>query len=566
MASIGLRKKIKDAKTERKLTVWGLVLMMVLAVFVMTGCGHSNSNDSSGDNGNDSVAAIPDDDGGSSDANDDGGTTDTGDDGSTTDTGDGGGTTDTGNDGGTSDTGDDGGAPPGGDGAPPGDGGAPPGDGGGPPGGGAPPGGGPPGGGSSSDIDKTGVYEQNGGTVTETAMTYAATQTDESAVYVYGAGIYSLSDATLTKTGDSSSVNSSNFYGNNAVVLAEDGSTINLTNCTLTTDSSGSNGAFAYEKGSVVNVTNCTISTTGNSARGVDATYGGTINIYDSDITTTGAHCSALATDRYDNASGQPVINAYNVIGEVDGDGSCGIYSTGIFYVEDSTLTANGSGAAVIEGTNSITLVNTHLIVTDLYSREDKYGVMVYQSMSGDALGNTGTLDMTGGSITVDGGPYLLNTNDEAYFTLEEVALDGSDIILKTGKYDWHATATNGGISHLTTYNQAMVGDFIVDSYGNITAALSDGSSLVGAIDSDNSTNLNGSGETEGGYVSLTLDSTSTWTATADSWVDELEGVELSGGVPVNVDAASGVTIYYGSGTGLSGSYTLSSGGQLQAL
>lgn len=423
--------------------------------------------------------------------------------------------------------------------------------------------------GTTTSDGKTGVYEQDGGDVTESESTYAATETDESAVYVYGAGTYTLTDGTLTKTGDTSSEEDSNFYGNNAIVLAEDGSEINLDGCTLSSDSDGSNGVFAYESGSVINVTNCTITTTGDSARGVDATYGGEINISDSTITTTGAHCSVLATDRYDTASGEPEVNAYNVTGEASGDGSAGIYSTGIFYVELCDLTANATGAAVIEGTNSITLVDTDLTVTDLYSSEDKFGVMVYQSMSGDALGNTGTFDMTGGSITVDGGPIMLNTNDEAYFSLNNVTLSGSTIILKTGKYDWGATASNGGISHLTTIGQTMVGDFIVDEYGNITAGLTDGSSLEGAIDPDNSSNSNSSG-TEGGYVSLTLDSTSSWTADENSYVDELNGVVIDGGtgLPTNVLPDSGVTIYYGTSDTLSGDYDFSGsgGGYIVAL
>lgn len=240
---------------------------------------------------------------------------------------------------------------------------------------------------------KSGVYEQDGGNVTESGMTYAATQTDESAVYVYGAGTYTLTGGTMTKTGDNSSEEDSNFYGNNAIVLAEGGSIIYLDNCSLTSDSDGSNGAFAYEAGSEVNLTNCTISTTGDSARGVDATYGGTINISDSTITTTGAHCSVIATDRYDTASGAPEVNAYRVTGEASGDGSAGIYSTGIFYVEDCTFTADATGGAVIEGSNSITLEDSHLIVTDLYSSEDKfYG-------TSDTLTNSNYTFPSGGQI-----------------------------------------------------------------------------------------------------------------------------------------------------------------------
>jgi hypothetical protein len=149
-----------------------------------------------------------------------------------------------------------------------------------------------------------------------------------------------------------------------------------------------------------------------------------------------------------------------------------------------------------------------------------------------------------------------MNTNDEGYFNLTSVDLVAdSGIILKSCKCDWGAEATNGGVTHLVADTQIMYGDFIVDDYGDITASLTNDSYLEGAIDPDNAA----------GPVSLTLDATSTWLATADSYVDELEGVELSGGVPTNVDAQSGVTITYASGSGLSGDYTLASGGQLVA-
>jgi hypothetical protein len=111
-------------------------------------------------------------------------------------------------------------------------------------------------------------------------------------------------------------------------------------------------------------------------------------------------------------------------------------------------------------------------------------------------------------------------------------------------------------VTHLVADTQIMNGDFIVDDYGDITASLTNDSYLKGAIDPDNAA----------GPVSLTLDATSSWLATADSYVDELEGVEFSEGVPTNVDAPSGVTITYGSGSGLSGDYTLASGGVLQLV
>jgi hypothetical protein len=403
-------------------------------------------------------------------------------------------------------------------------------------------------------IEKSGVYEQNGRSVTERDKFYSAAETDESSIYVYGGGIYTLSDSTLDKTGDTSSDGNSNFYGHNAIALAEGGSTVNLSGCTLTSDADGANAAFAYEAGTVINLSNCDIVTTGDSSRGVDATYGGEVNIIDSTITTSGAHCGGLATDRYDTTTGAPKINADNVVVITSGQGSPGIYCTGTFVVENSTLTASGSEAAVVEGSNSIILIDTDLSSTVV----DLWGIMIYQSMSGDALGNTGTFTMKGGSLSkTNGGPLLMNTNDEGYFYLTSVELSAdSGTILKSCKCDWGAAeAANGGVTHLIADTQIMYGDFIVDDYGDITASLANNSYLEGAIDPDNAA----------GPVSLTLDSTSTWMATTDSYVDKLEGVELLKGVPTNVDAQSGVTITYGSGSGLSGDYTLASGGQLMS-
>lgn len=102
--------------------------------------------------------------------------------------------------------------------------------------------------------------------MTESNLTYEATETDESAVYVYRAGTYTLTGATLTKTGDTSSDADNNFYGINALVLAEDGSTIPLTDSTLYSNADGANGIFAYDEGTTIYVEGCTIETHGDSS------------------------------------------------------------------------------------------------------------------------------------------------------------------------------------------------------------------------------------------------------------------------------------------------------------
>ncbi len=413
---------------------------------------------------------------------------------------------------------------------------------------------------SSSTATKTGAYEQDGGTKSETGVTYTATDSDESGVYVYGGGTYNLTNGTVEKTGgDTSSGDNSNFYGLNAIVLAEDQSTINLSGCTLDSTTEGSNGAFAYGEGSKVTLTNCTITTTANSSRGVDATYGGSIDISNSTISTQGDHCAALASDRYEN-NNPPGITADNVDGTTAGDGSPGIYSTGTFNVSNSDLMATGSEAAGIEGFNSITLTDTAI------TGYKKWGVIVYQSTSGDSTAGTGTFNMTGGSLTNNSsGPVFMVCNTAAIINLNSVAIttSGSVLIRATDSSsgdsninaDWGSA---GGDVTFTATDQTLAGTISINSLSSLDMTLSGTTTLSGDVEDD------------GGEVDITLDGSSAkWTATATSHVSSLDGIRFSGSTPTNVDAASGVIIYYGSATddsnnSLTSTYTLASGGTLQ--
>jgi len=67
--------------------------------------------------------------------------------------------------------------------------------------------------------------------------------------------------------------------------------------------------------------------------------------------------------------------------------------------------------------------VNT-LVDTDLSSSmADKWGVMIYQSMSGDAQGTRGVFTMGGGSLanTATTGPLFYVTNSTGVITLQGV-------------------------------------------------------------------------------------------------------------------------------------------------
>lgn len=173
----------------------------------------------------------------------------------------------------------------------------------------------------ASEFTAAKVVDGTAANIQNTSLT--ATQTDENAFLVRNGGQVTLADSTLAKTGDSSSADASNFSGQNAVFLASN-SNAKLSNLTLTSNADGANAVFATGKTSTVTADHLTIHTKNNSSRGLDATYGGTIKAANVDITTEGAHCGALATDR---GEGNVIVNGAKI--KTSGEGSPCVYSTG---------------------------------------------------------------------------------------------------------------------------------------------------------------------------------------------------------------------------------------------
>lgn len=99
-------------------------------------------------------------------------------------------------------------------------------------------------------------------------------------------------------------------------------------------------------------------------------------------IKTSGGSSATLATDR-----GEGTVIAKNSKLETNGSGSPVIYSTGDISIENTEGTANGSQMVVIEGKNSATVTNSTLTASGKGNRgdTDQAGIMIYQSMSGDA-------------------------------------------------------------------------------------------------------------------------------------------------------------------------------------
>jgi hypothetical protein len=415
----------------------------------------------------------------------------------------------------------------------------------------------PPGAGTGSSSAEDGLstatsaYTLDGGTTSESGQTYTAANEDQSGVYVTNSGNLTLDNSTVTTNGNTSSDENSSFYGLNAGVLAASGSTITMNGGSISTTGTGANGAFATGEGTTVNLSDLTITATGDGGHGVMVTRGGIMNLTNVDLTSSGAHSAPIATDR-----GGGTIAASGGTLVTSGQDSPCYYSTGTLNISNSSCNATGSETVVIEGANSVNLTDSTLAS----SVADKWGVMIYQSFSGDAQGTNGVFTMTGGSLsdTDANSPLFYITNTTGNITLKGVDIStASGILIQAeGNDRWGTSGANGGTVVLIADSQILNGDLIADSISSITLTLQNGSSLTGAINAEDTAQT----------INLTLDASSTWNVTANSYLSCLSDPGSISGTSITNITGSGRTVYYDASLCSqlnSQTYTLNGGGTL---
>lgn len=321
-----------------------------------------------------------------------------------------------------------------------------------------------------------------------------------------------IDSSVFDKTGNTSNDDNSNFRGQNAVVLGIEDSQTSIKNSNITSNSIGSNAVFATGEGSVINVENTNIHTKGDSSRGLDATYKGTVNGKNLTITTEGAHSATLATDR-----GEGTITAEAAKLTTSGTGSPVIYSTGNITANNVNGVANKSEIGVVEGKNSITLTNSN--VTGYHDN----GFMLYQSFSGDAESGIARLKAENNTLTTHGTGafiYVNNTTAEADLTGNTILMPNTTTLVKAAADSrWGKDGENGGHLTLRASNQELNGNIVADSISTVSLDMTNGSSLVGAVNTNNTAK----------EITLKLSKDSTWTLTGDSYVKSLTNEDTTG-------------------------------------
>ncbi len=354
-------------------------------------------------------------------------------------------------------------------------------------------------------------------TGSETGGSFTASGTDENALLAAGVSA-SLGQITVEKTGDCTNTENSDFYGVNAGVLARDGASLTLDGGAVTTDAKGGNALFCYGEGTTLTARDLVIRTSQSNSGGIETAGGGATVAENLDIETQGASAAAIRSDR---GGGTVTVTGGSYV--THGTGSPAIYSTADITVSNATLNATASEALVIEGKNSITLENCDAsgAMTGTYrdGAENLQGVMIYQSMSGDANVGKGSLTVTGGSLKTEAGDLFYVTNTTAEINLKGVALTLADGALlrvagNDGSRGWGAQGANGGRVTLTAEDQALEGEIVVDEISSLRMTLSGSSAFTGTVNP----------EGEAGTVSLALKDNATWTLTADAYLSSFQG------------------------------------------
>ena len=421
--------------------------------------------------------------------------------------------------------------------------------------GGRPDGQGGPGGmpgGNSASVDYS-AAEELASAETQSGQTYVSSKSDESALIIATSDAVTVENATVTKTGDSDGGDACSFYGLNAAVLVKDGAAAEITGGTVTSDAKGANAVFCYGgnggrngaggDGTTLTVKNTVIRTSGDGSGGIMTTGGGITLAENLDVVTEGRSSAAIRTDR-----GGGTVWVTGGTYETNGLGSPVIYSTAEIHVNGAKLTSNLSEGICIEGLNAVELTDCELTANNTKCNGNATfldSIMIYQSMSGDAASGTSHFTMTGGTLTSKSGHVFHVTNTSAVITLSGATIvneDSENVLISVCDDGWSGA---GNKAELNASGQKLSGAVLVGDNSELSLNLTNGSSFEGFVDGKVTNAKGETVSTEAGTVSVTLDESSSWTLTADSYITEFNGSAA------NV-VSSGFTLYV-NGTPLAG-------------
>ena len=384
------------------------------------------------------------------------------------------------------------------------------------------------GGSSSSKTPAGAAYTlSDGSTVKKNGETLTTSTSDYNVVQVTN-GTLTMTDCSITKTGDYSSSYSgddTSFYGTNSAVYASgSGATINMTGGTVTTDAKGANAVFATN-GATINVSGITIDNTKSVSRGLHCTGGGIINATNVNITTRSETSSTVATDR---GGGTVTVRGGTITAK--GNKSAVLYSTGTISVDGITGLSEKGPMATVEGANTVIIENS-----TMQSDAEARGILLHQSNSGDAEGTKPVCNITNSTLTTtnSSAPLAFVTNVTGTLTLTDVSLNVASNKLMTVEYYKRGENSTGHLVLKTTKDRwAYTGDVDADDVNNLAVTVGSNVTWNGATDADNNAKS----------AAVTVESGAVWNLTGNSYVSTMtnNGTINKNGYTLTVGTSSG--------------------------
>ncbi|MGB4595173.1 MAG: hypothetical protein WBI14_04650 [Anaerolineaceae bacterium] len=360
-------------------------------------------------------------------------------------------------------------------------------------------------------------------------QSFTAVNTDQSAVWTRNTAQLSLLSPSANCSGQSSSLTNSLGSGLNACLLSMEGSTLSLSGGNVTTLGAGSGGLFALGNASKVVSNQTSVTTAGDGARGASAENGGSLELNGVNLTTVGPNSSGVSI----NLGGSNAMLRDTVITTSGANSPC-FYSNVTLRTENGSCTASQAEAAIVENNGSLELRDSDLASNVL----TRWGVLLYQSTSRDARTAEAEFTMRGGVLNVTdvNSPVFFVTNVNAVITLGEVLVrTTSGVILKAGGQDnWGTIGENGGSVSLMLTHQELKGDIQTDRLSSVVIQMRENSVLEGAINPVDTARS----------LALSLDATSSWTLTRNSYVPQISGVVLVDNRVVNI-TGNNFNLYY---------------------
>ncbi len=361
---------------------------------------------------------------------------------------------------------------------------------------------------SISDVDSSGniptiksfaTHELDGGTAAKNGEDITSTEENKSGVKASNSGKLSIDNSKIVTQGKSISLNDSNFFGLNSGVLAESRSEINLKSCEISTSGDGATAVFAKDSNSTITLNGTKIETSASSSKALAASYRGAVFATGCTIDTKGTDSAGIAITK-----GGGTINVVGGTINTAGVNSPAICSAGDVSVTGAVLKAAASQGAIVDGKSTI-----NLTAADITSSGENC-IMLYRSLPDTTEFGTTCFNMVGGSLTSSLGSLFYITNTHAIVNLTNSKLTNStDTLISSVAGKWGTEGENGGNVDFTASMQTLSGNIVCDNLSTVNFNLNNSSNYTGTIN----------GNCAGKEVNMTLDASSVWNVTGDSYV-----------------------------------------------